>query len=90
MTKAELVAAIADKTGLNRNQAKEALDAMLETVTGSLKKGDAVRLVGFGTFKPVQRAAGMARNPRTGESVKRAASRTCRFQVGEALKGALN
>jgi DNA-binding protein HU-beta len=90
MTKAELVAAIADKTGLNRHQAKDALEAMLETVTGSLKKNEAVRLVGFGTFKPVQRAAGMARNPRTGESVKRAASRTCRFQVGEALKGSLN
>jgi DNA-binding protein HU-beta len=90
MTKAELVAAVADKTGLNRNQAKEALEAVLATVTTTLKKGDPVRLVGFGTFKPVSRAAGMARNPRTGASVKRAASRTCRFQVGEALKNSLN
>ncbi len=90
MTKAELVAAVADKTGLSRNHAKDALEAMLEAMTDALKSGEAVRLVGFGAFKPVQRPAGMARNPRTGESVKRPASRTCRFQVGEALKGALN
>ncbi len=90
MTKAELVSAIADKTGLKKDQAKDALEAVLEAVTESLKAGDAVRLVGFGTFKPVERAAGTARNPRTGETVKRAASKTCRFQVGEALKGALN
>jgi DNA-binding protein HU-beta len=90
MTKAELVAAVADKTGLNRSQAKDALDAVLDSITEALGKGDAVRLVGFGAFKPVSRAAGTARNPRTGETVKRPASRTCRFQVGEALKGALN
>lgn len=90
MTKAELVAAIADKTGLNRNQAKDALEAVLDSVTEALGKGEAVRLVGFGAFKPVSRAAGTARNPRTGETVKRPASKTCRFQVGEGLKGALN
>jgi len=90
MTKAELVAAIADRTGLNRNQAKDALDAVLDSVTEALSNGDAVRLVGFGAFKPVTRAAGTARNPRTGETVKRPASKTCRFQVGEALKSALN
>ena len=90
MTKAELVAAIAQKSGLTKNQSKEALDAFVDCVTASLKGGSEVRIVGFGSFLPVSRAAGMARNPRTGETVKRAASRTCRFQVGEALKGSLN
>ncbi|HUO21435.1 MAG TPA: HU family DNA-binding protein [Caulobacteraceae bacterium] len=90
MTKAELVAAIADKTGLNRTQAKDALDAVLDSVTASLKDGQEVRLVGFGSFVPVERKAGTARNPRTGETVKRAASKTARFRVGEGLKTALN
>ncbi len=90
MTKAELVAAIADKTGLNRTQAKDALEAVLDSVTDSLKKGQEVRLVGFGSFVPVDRKAGTARNPRTGETVKRAASKTARFRVGEGLKTALN
>jgi DNA-binding protein HU-beta len=84
MTKAELVAAIADKTGLNRTQAKDALDAVLDSVTATLKAGQEVRLVGFGSFVPVERAAGTARNPRTGETVKRPASKTARFRVGEA------
>ena len=90
MTKAELVAAIADKTGLNRTQAKDALDAVLDSVTASLKSGQEVRLVGFGSFVPVERKAGTARNPRTGETVNRAASKTARFRVGEGLKSALN
>jgi DNA-binding protein HU-beta len=90
MTKAELVAAIADKTGLNRTQAKDALEAVLDSVTASLKSGSEVRLVGFGSFVPVERKAGTARNPRTGETVTRAASKTARFRVGEGLKTALN
>ncbi len=90
MTKAELVAAMAEKSGLNRAQAKDALEAFIDSVTGSLKSGQDVRLVGFGTFKVARRPAGMARNPRTGAAVKRPASTTCRFQVGEGLKGALN
>src|SRR4051812_9464870 len=72
-TKAELVASIADKAGLNKTQAKDALEAFVDAVTESLKKGDEVRLVGFGSFVPVKRAAGTARNPRTGETVKRPA-----------------
>ena len=90
MTKAELVAAMAERTGLNRTQAKDALEAFIASVTTSLKTGQDVRLVGFGTFKAVKRAAGTARNPRTGATVQRPASTTCRFQVGEGLKGALN
>ncbi len=90
MTKAELVAAIADKAGLSRDQAKKALDAFTDSVVGALKSGEDVRLVGFGTFLPVSRAAGTARNPRTGQTVQRPASKTARFRVGEGLKGALN
>ncbi|MFN3858369.1 MAG: HU family DNA-binding protein [Caulobacter sp.] len=90
MTKAELVAAIADGAGLNKTQASAALQAFTDAVTASLKKGEDVRLVGFGTFKSVKRAAGTARNPRTGATVQRPASKTARFQVGEGLKGALN
>jgi DNA-binding protein HU-beta len=90
MTKAELVGAIAEKTGLNKTQAKDALEAFIASVTGSLKAGKEVRLVGFGSFVPVKRAAGKARNPRTGAPVNRPASRTARFRAGEGLKSALN
>ena len=90
MTKAELVASISDKTGLTRIQAKNALEAFVDSVTASLKAGTEVRIVGFGSFVPVERAAGLARNPKTGAQVKRPASKTARFRVGEGLKGALN
>jgi DNA-binding protein HU-beta len=89
-TKAELVTAISEKTGLTKVQAKDALEAFVDAVTESLKGGSEVRLVGFGSFVPVARKAGLARNPRTGETVKRAASKTARFRVGEGLKSALN
>ena len=90
MTKAELIDDIARRTKLTKAQAKEALEAFLDSVTQSLKKGEEVRLVGFGSFTPVVRAAGLARNPRTGAQVKRPASKTARFRVGESLKTALN
>jgi DNA-binding protein HU-beta len=59
-------------------------------VTATLKKGEEVRLVGFGSFTPVDRPAGLSRNPKTGAQVKRKACRTARFRIGETLKGALN
>jgi len=90
MTKAELVAAIAEKAGLNKAQAKDALDAFIDTVTVSARVGAEVRIVGFGNFTPVDRPAGIARNPRTGAQVKRPASKTVRFRPGEGLKSALN
>jgi DNA-binding protein HU-beta len=90
MTKAELVEQMASKTGLNRAQAKDALDAFIASVSTSLKAGKEVRLVGFGSFVPTKRPAGTARNPRTGETVKRKASQSCRFRVGDALKTTLN
>ena len=90
MTKAELIDDIAKRSKLNKAQAKAALEAFVSSVTASLKKGEEVRMVGFGSFTPVARAAGTARNPRTGAQVKRPASKTARFRVGEALKAALN
>ena len=90
MTKAELIAAVADKSGLNRNQAKDALDAVLGAITDAMKESTEVRIVGFGNFVPVDRPAGMAPHPSTGEQVKRPASKTVKFRPGEGLKGALN
>jgi DNA-binding protein HU-beta len=90
MTKAELVVAIAENSKLTKSQAREALEAFVGAVITSLKKGTEVRLVGFGSFVPVIRKAGAARNPKTGESVLRPASKTCRFRAGESLKAALN
>jgi DNA-binding protein HU-beta len=90
MTKAELVTAMAEKSGLNKNQARAALDGFIDTVTATVKSGIQVRIVGFGSFVPVSREAGMARNPRTGARVARPASKTVRFRAGEGLKSALN
>jgi len=90
MTKAELIDDIARRSNLSRAQSKLAVEAFVASVTASLKKGEEVRLVWFGSFTPVARAAGLARNPRTGAQVKRAASKTARFRIGEALKSALN
>ena len=90
MTKAELITAVAEKSGLDKSKAKDALEAVLGCITDSMKKGAEVRIVGFGNFVPVDRPEGMARNPRTGEQVHRAASKTVKFRPGEGLKGALN
>ena len=90
MTKAELVGAISEKSGLDKKVAQKALEAFVECVTESVKGGSEVRIVGFGSFVPVDRAEGTARNPRTGEQVHRPASKTVKFRVGEGFKGALN
>jgi DNA-binding protein HU-beta len=90
MTKAELINDIVRRSGLSRAEARAGLDAFLASVTAGLKRGEKVRLVGFGSFTPVARSAGLARNPRTGAPVKRLASKTARFRIGEALRSALN
>jgi DNA-binding protein HU-beta len=90
MTKGELVEDMIRRSGLSRAQAKAAVEAFVASVTAALKRGEEVRLMGFGSFTPIARAAGLARNPRTGASVKVAASKTARFRIGEALKSALN
>jgi DNA-binding protein HU-beta len=90
MNKSELVSAVAETADLTKAQAGAALDAVLEAITASLKSGDEVRLVGFGTFLVTKRAAGEARNPRTGETIKTKASLAPKFKAGAGLKSAVN
>lgn len=89
MNKAELCAEIAAKTGATKKDAEKFVAAYVETVVESLKKGDKVQVVGFGTFEVKDRPARKARNPRTGEEIKIAASKAPAFKVGKALKDAL-
>jgi len=90
MTKGELIEDIIQRSDLSRAQARAAVDAFVASVTAALKRGEEVRLVGFGSFTPIARAPALARNPRTGAQVKVPASKTARFRIGEALKSALN
>jgi DNA-binding protein HU-beta len=85
MNKAELIDAIASKAGLTKVAAKGALDAFTEVVAKSLKKGDKVALVGFGTFSVSQRSARTGRNPRTGEPIKIKAKKVAKFKAGSEL-----
>ncbi len=90
MNKNEVVSALAEKTGLSKAKAQEALDAFIEVVTKSLKKKADVRLVGFGTFGVTKRKATTGRNPRTGAPIKIAASNQPKFKAGKSLKDAIN
>ena len=90
MNKADFIAAVADSAELSKADAGRAVDAMVETVTKALKKGDTVTLVGFGTFSIRKRAARTGRNPRTGETIKIKASKNPAFKAGKALKDAVN
>jgi DNA-binding protein HU-beta len=90
MNKGDLVAVVADEANLTKAQAGAAVDAFLDAITATLKKGDEVRLVGFGTFAVSKRAAGTARNPRTGETIATKASVAPKFKAGAALKASLN
>lgn len=86
MNKTELIAAVAEKAALSKKDAEKAVNAVLESITESLKAGDKVALVGFGTFDVKDRAARTAKNPRTGEVVEVAATRVPGFKAGKALK----
>ena len=90
MNKNELVDTVAEVSGLKKNEAEKTVDAVFETITTALRKGDEVRIVGFGTFTVSQRAATEGRNPRTGEKMAIAASKQPKFRAGKALKDALN
>ena len=90
MNKGELVSAVAEKTGLSKAQAGEALDAALESIQETLKKGEEVKIVGFGTFTVADRPAGEARNPRTGEKGQVPDSKTPKCKAGAGLKDAVN
>lgn len=89
MNKNELVASVAETAGLSRADANKAVEAVFDAITACLKSGDEVRLVGFGTFGVAQRKAGQGRNPRTGETIRIAASKQPKFRAGKGLKDAI-
>jgi DNA-binding protein HU-beta len=90
MNKSDLIVAVADKAGLSRSQASAAVEATIDSIVDQLKQGSDVRLVGFGTFQVVKRAAGVGRNLRTGQAIKIPASKTPKFRAGQVLKDAVN
>lgn len=89
MTKGELVGKMAKDAGITKRAAEMALDSFVKSVTGSLKRGKKVMLVGFGTFSVAMRKAREGRNPQTGEIIKIKATRVPRFKAGKALKAAV-
>lgn len=90
MNKNELIDSMAAEAGMTKADTTKALDAFIASVTTALKKGDEIRLVGFGTFSVSKRAASTARNPHTGETIKVAAKKVARFKVGKTLQDSLN
>ena len=90
MNKGELVSAIADKSGLTKEQAESALSATLDAIQGALKSDDSVSLVGFGTFSVTNRPAREGRNPRTGETIQIAAKNIAKFKPGKKLSDSIN
>jgi DNA-binding protein HU-beta len=90
MNKSELVSAVAQSSGLTKADAEKAVDGVFDAITGALKEGDDVRLVGFGSFSVAERAAREGKNPRTGEKIQIAASKQPKFSAGKGLKDAVN
>ena len=90
MNKAELVEAIADAADLPKAAAGRALDGMIDSITRALQDGETVSIIGFGSFVVRDRAARSGRNPKTGETIKIAASKSPAFKAGKALKDAVN
>jgi DNA-binding protein HU-beta len=90
VNKSELIEAIARHADISKAAAGRALDATVNSIKGSLKKGDIVTLVGFGSFYVGRRAARQGRNPRTGAAIKIRAVKVPKFRAGKALKDALN
>ena len=90
MNKSELVEAIASSADISKAAAGRALDAVTDSITDALKKGDQVSLVGFGTFQVKERAARTGRNPQTGATIQIAAAKIPGFKAGKGLKDAVN
>ena len=90
MNKAELVAAIAERTELSKKDTEKALKAFVDVVAEELKKGEKIQLVGFGTFEVSERAAREGRNPANGQPMQIAASKAPKFKAGKALKDEVN
>lgn len=89
MNKTELIEAIVKESGLSKKDAEKALKAFTDTVAKTLKKGDKVQLIGFGTFEVSKRKARTGRNPQTGDEIKIKASKAPKFKAGKALKDAV-
>jgi DNA-binding protein HU-beta len=90
MNKADMIEQIAQAAEVSKSAAERAVDALVAAVKSTLKKGDMVTLVGFGTFYVSKRQARAGRNPRTGEALTIKATRAPRFRAGKALKDAIN
>ncbi|HYG49556.1 MAG TPA: HU family DNA-binding protein [Flavobacteriales bacterium] len=90
MNKAELIDAVAAESGLSKAEAKRALDSTIDVMSKSLKKGDRVALVGFGSFSISKRAARKGRNPQTGKEIKIAAKKVVKFKAGAELAEKIN
>jgi len=90
VNKNDLVANVADASGLSKADAAKAVDATFDAISSALSGGGEVRLVGFGTFSVAQRRASTGRNPRTGEAIQIPASKQPKFKAGKALKDAVN
>lgn len=90
MNKTELIAAVAEKAELSKKDAEKAIKALTDAVAEELVKGGKVQLVGFGTFEVAERPAREGRNPRTGETMTIAATKTPKFKAGKALKDEVN
>ena len=86
MNKAELISAAAEKAGMSKKDSEKVINALVETITDTMKKGDKVQLVGFGVFEVKDRPARMGRNPRTKEQIQIPASKVPQFKAGKALK----
>lgn len=90
MNKQDLISAVAESSGLTKSDAAKAVEGTFEAISNALKKGDEVRLVGFGTFSVSQRKASTGRNPRTGETMTIKASAQPKFKAGKGLKDSVN
>jgi|TARA_B100000959_G_scaffold216899_1_gene228668 DNA-binding protein HU-beta len=90
MNKDDLIAKVASNVGVSKSDAAKSVDAVFSNITSSLKGGNEVRLVGFGTFIVANRAATTGRNPRTGESIQIPAKKVPKFKAGKALKDTVN
>ena len=90
MNKSEMIDMVAEAADISKAAAGRAVDAVFDGITGSMKKGESVTLVGFGTFSVGHRAARSGRNPRTGETIQIAEANTPKFKAGKALKDAVN
>ena len=90
VNKTELVANVADKSGLTKKDAEKAVIAVFESIENALKEGDKVQLIGFGTFEVKERAARTGRNPQTGKAIEIPASKNPVFKAGKTLKDAVN